>query len=145
VWAGWARSTFAETERPRRKVALKFSPGAFDGGRDAAEPVKTEARSASALNHPNILNGLRDRHGGKPAIHRDGVHRGMTLRALLARGRMNLHNALEIAVQGGLGPSCGTRNRTSYIATSKPENIMLRPDGYAKVLDFGIAKLTSNG
>src|SRR5437660_10244194 len=66
---------------------------------------------------------------------------GMTLRASLARGRMNLHEALEIAVQ--VASALAAAHETGVVHRDiKPENIMLRPDGYAKGLDLGIAKLT---
>src|SRR4029453_5603216 len=65
---------------------------------------------------------------------------GITLRASLARGRMNLHDALGIAVQ--VGSALAAAHRSGVLHRDiKPENVMRRPDGYAKVLDFGLAKL----
>src|SRR5437016_7941004 len=66
---------------------------------------------------------------------------GITLRASLTRERMNLQDALEIAVQVAF--ALAAAHETGVVHRDmKPENIMLRPDGYVKVLDFGIAKLT---
>src|SRR5207248_8842727 len=66
---------------------------------------------------------------------------GITLRASLTRERMNLHDALEITVQ--VASALAAAHETGVVHRDmKPENIMLRPDGYVKVLDFGIAKLT---
>ena len=102
---------------------------------------ETEARTASALNHPNILT-----------VHEIGTQRnrrfiatefieGTTLRRLLAQGRMSLRDALEIAVQ--VASALAAAHASGVVHRDvKPENIMLRPDGYVKVVDFGIAKLT---
>jgi serine/threonine protein kinase/Tfp pilus assembly protein PilF len=102
---------------------------------------KTEARSASALNHPNILTVYEiGAEGNRQFIAMEFIE-GMTLRASLACGRMNLHAALEIAVQAA--SALAAAHETGVVHRDiKPENIMLRPDGYVKVLDFGIAKLT---
>src|SRR5438093_8431408 len=95
---------------------------------------------ASALNHPNILTVYEIAAEGDRQFIATEFIEGMTLRALLARGKMNLHDALEIAVQ--VASALAAAHETGIVHRDiKPENIMLRPDGYAKVLDFGIAKL----
>src|SRR5204863_73981 len=66
---------------------------------------------------------------------------GVTLRAALARGRMSVHDALEVAVQ--VASALAAAHKAGVVHRDiKPENIMIRPDGYVKVLDFGLAKLT---
>jgi serine/threonine-protein kinase len=138
---GMGEVYLARDELLGRKVALKFLPEHLTAEATQLNRFKTEARTASALNHPNILT-----------VHEIGAENtrqfiatefieGITLRALLARGRMNLHDALEIAVQ--VASALDAAHETGVVHRDiKPENIMLRPDGYAKVLDFGIAKLT---
>jgi serine/threonine protein kinase/tetratricopeptide (TPR) repeat protein len=124
---GMGEVYLARDERLGRKVALKLLPERLTVDETQLSRFKTEARSASALNHPNILTVYEiGAEGNRQFIATEFIE-GMTLRASLACGRMNLHAALEIAV---------------VHRDIKPENIMLRPDGYAKVLDFGIAKLT---
>src|SRR4029077_5705282 len=102
---------------------------------------KTEARAASALNHPNILTVYEiGAEGNRQFIATEFIE-GITLRSSIERGRMNLYAALEIAVQ--VASALAAAHETGVVHRDiKPENIMLRPDGYAKVLDFGIAKLT---
>src|SRR5205814_4195940 len=101
---------------------------------------KTEARSASALNHPNILTVYEiGAEGDRQFIATEFIE-GITLRALVARGRITPHTALEIAVQ--VASALAAAHEAGVVHRDiKPENIMLRPDGYVKVLDFGIAKL----
>jgi serine/threonine protein kinase/Tfp pilus assembly protein PilF len=102
---------------------------------------ETEARSASALNHPNILTVYEIGSDGDRQFIAMEFIEGVTLRASLAGDRMNLFNALGIAVQ--VASALGAAHEAGVVHRDvKPENIMLRPDGYAKVLDFGIAKLT---
>src|SRR5437588_418483 len=131
----------ARDERLGRKVALKLLPERLTVDETQLSRFKTEARSASALNHPNILTVYEiGAEGNRQFIATEFIE-GMTLRASLACGRMNLHAALEIAVQ--VASALAAAHETGVVHRDiKPENIMLRPDGYAKVLDFGIAKLT---
>src|SRR5437764_1042217 len=128
-------------ERLCRKVALKLLAERLTVDETQLRRFKTEARSASALNHPNILTVYEiGTEGNRQFIATEFIE-GMTLRASLARGRINLHAALEIAMQ--VASALAAAHEAGVVHRDiKPENIMLRPDGYAKVLDFGIAKLT---
>src|SRR5216117_4518968 len=130
----------ARDERLGRKVALKFLPERLTVDKTQLSRFKSEARTASALNHPNILTVYEIGADGNRHFIATEFIEGMTLRALLARGRMNLRDALEIAMQ--VASALAAAHETGVVHRDiKPENIMLRPDGYAKVLDFGIAKL----
>src|SRR5438876_6422022 len=131
----------ARDERLGRKVALKFLPERLTADETQLSRFKTEARTASALNHPNILTVYEIGVNGNRQFIATEFIEGMTLRASLARGRINLPNALEIAVQ--VASALAAAHEAGVVHRDiKPENIMLRPDGYAKVLDLGIAKLT---
>jgi len=138
---GMGEVYLARDERLGRKVALKLLPERLTADETQLSRFKTEARSASALNHPNILTVYEiGAEGNRQFIATEFIE-GMTLRASLACGRMNLHAAVEIAVQ--VASALAAAHETGVVHRDiKPENIMLRPDGYAKVLDFGIAKLT---
>ena len=137
---GMGEVYLARDERLGRKVALKLLPERLTADETQLSRFKTEARMASALNHPNILTVYEiGAEGDRQFIATEFIE-GMTLRASLARGKMNLHDALEIAVQ--VASALAAAHETGIVHRDiKPENIMLRPDGYAKVLDFGIAKL----
>ena len=138
---GMGEVYLARDELLGRKVALKLLPEHLTEDETQLSRFKTEARTASALNHPNILTVHEiGAEGNRHFIATEFIE-GITLRALLRRGRMNLHDALEIAVQ--VASALAAAHETGVVHRDiKPENIMLRPDGYAKVLDFGIAKLT---
>src|SRR5438067_2798772 len=137
---GMGEVYLARDERLGRKAALKLLPDSLTTDETQLSRFKNEARTASSLNHPNILTVYEiGAEGNRQFIATEFIE-GMTLRASLARGRMNLHNALEIAVQ--VASALAAAHETGVVHRDiKPENIMLRPDGYAKVLDFGIAKL----
>src|SRR3954447_17793565 len=137
---GMGEVYLARDERLGRKAALKLLPNSLTIDETQLGRFKNEARSASALNHPNILTVYEiGAEGNRQFIATEFIE-GMTLRASLVRGRMNLHNALEIAVQ--VASALAAAHETGVVHRDiKPENIMLRPDGYVKVLDFGIAKL----
>src|SRR5881409_2089522 len=138
---GMGEVYLARDEQLGRKVALKLLPEHMTANETQLSRFKTEARTASALNHPNILTVYEISVEGNRHFIATEFIEGITLRASLARGRMNLQDALEIAVQ--VASALAAAHETGVVHRDiKPENIMLRPDGYAKVLDFGIAKLT---
>src|SRR5262249_20167046 len=138
---GMGEVYLAHDERLRRKVALKFLPERLMTDKTQLSRFKSEARSASALNHPNILTVYEiGAEGNRHFIATEFIE-GITLRAALARGRMSVHEALEVALQ--VASALAAAHETGIVHRDiKPENIMLRRDGYVKVLDFGIAKLS---
>src|SRR6266545_406426 len=138
---GMGEVYLARDERLGRKAALKLLPESLTTDETQLSRFKNEARTASSLNHPNILTVYEiGTEGNRQFIATEFIE-GITLRASLARGRIMPHAALEIAVQ--MASALAAAHETGVVHRDiKPENIMLRPDGYAKVLDFGIAKLT---
>ncbi|PYK74723.1 MAG: hypothetical protein DME42_04130 [Verrucomicrobia bacterium] len=127
-----------------RKAALKLLPEHLPADEAQLSRFKGEARSASALNHPNILTVYEIGAEGNRQFIATELIEGATLRASLVEGRMELRAALEIAVQ--VASALAAAHEAGVVHRDiKPENIMLRPDGYVKVLDFGIAKLTQEG
>ena len=138
---GMGEVYLARDERLGRKAALKLLPDNLTIDEAQLSRFKNEARSASALNHPNILTVYEiGAEGDRQFIAMEFIE-GVTLRASITCGRINPHAALEIAVQ--VASALAAAHQAGVVHRDiKPENIMLRPDGYVKVLDFGIAKLT---
>src|SRR3954471_8239911 len=138
---GMGEVYLARDERPGRKAALKLLPDSLTTDETQLSRFKNEARSASALNHPNILTVYEiGAEGDRQFIATEFIE-GVTLRASITCGRIKPHAALEIAVQ--VASALAAAHEAGVVHRDiKPENIMLRPDGYVKVLDFGIAKLT---
>jgi len=130
----------AEDQRLGRKLALKVLLIGEVGDSDRVRRFEQEARAVSALNHPNILT-LYDvgRVGGMHFIATEYVD-GETLRDRLRRTPLSRIDACEVALQVGAALSAAHRSGIVH-RDIKPENVMVRRDGYVKVLDFGIAKL----
>src|SRR5215469_5808446 len=140
---GMGEVYLAEDTALRRKVALKLLSGEYTRNQDALRRFVHEAQAASALNHPNILTihefGQQD---GVQFIATEFVE-GQTLRQRIAAGNIELVEALDIAMQ--VAAALGAAHHSGIVHRDvKPENIMVRPDGYVKVLDFGVAKLSEN-
>ncbi|HZR06609.1 MAG TPA: protein kinase [Candidatus Udaeobacter sp.] len=138
---GMGEVYLARDGRLGRKVALKLLPVELMADQIQVSRFKTEARAASALNHPNILTVYEISSEGDRQFIATEFIEGVTLRARLAQGRINLGDTLEVAVQVASGLTAAHEAGVVH-RDIKPENIMLRPDGYVKVLDFGIAKLS---
>jgi serine/threonine protein kinase len=125
-----------------REIAVKVLPSATASDPDRRQRFELEARSASALNHPNILT-IYDIGESDGAVYiAMELVEGKTLRELVVSGEpVPTKRLLDIAVQTAEGlakaHSAGIVHRDL-----KPENIMISKDGFAKILDFGLAKLT---
>ena len=137
---GMGEVYLAQDPRLGRKLALKFLPQEFTRDRSRVQRFKQEARAASALNHPNIITIFEiDQINDVHFIAAEFID-GQTLRRRLKCGAAPLSEALDVSVQVA---SALAEAHAAGIAHRdiKPENVMLRRDGYVKVLDFGLAKL----
>ena len=123
-----------------RKAALKLLPSRFTGDAERLTRFEQEARAVVALNHPNIVTVYEIGEDDSSHYIASELIEGETLRQRLARGRMELDEAIDVAIQ--VATALAAAHQAGIVHRDiKPENIMLRPDGYVKVLDFGIAKL----
>ena len=124
-----------------RDVAVKVLPEAVAADAGRRQRFEQEARSASALNHPNILTIYDiDAADGRTYIAMELIE-GRTLRELVASGEpLPTRKLLDVATQTAEGlakaHSAGIVHRDL-----KPENLMVSKDGFVKILDFGLAKL----
>jgi serine/threonine protein kinase/Tol biopolymer transport system component len=131
----------ARDTRLQRDVAIKVLPAGFSTDPERLARFEREARAAAALNHPNIL-AVYDigQHDGLPYIVSELLE-GETLRERLNGGSIPIRKAVEYAVQIADGLAAA-HERGIVHRDLKPENIFVTVDGRAKILDFGLAKLT---
>jgi len=123
-----------------REVAIKVLHSGAAASSDRVRRFMQEAKAASALNHPNVA------HVYEVGSH-DGLHfivmeivEGETLRDRLARGPLSIDDTLDLGLQ--ISAALGAAHKAGIVHRDiKPENVIIHPDGYAKVLDFGLAKL----
>ncbi|MBS1811212.1 MAG: protein kinase [Acidobacteria bacterium] len=138
---GMGEVYLAEDTRLKRKVALKILPNEFTADSERLRRFEQEALTTSALNHPNIIT-----------IHEigtfDSTHyittefiEGDTVRDRMSLEKLSLVSTLDIMIQTA-NALAAAHDAGIVHRDIKPENIMLRRDGYVKVLDFGIAKLS---
>ncbi len=136
---GMGEVYLAHDAKLKRHVALKILPPQFISDPEYVKRFEREARAISALNHPNLITiydiGNSD---GVQFIATEFVA-GKTVRELLGDG-LQMKDALSIATQ--VAEALGAAHHAGVLHRDiKPENIMVRPDGYVKILDFGLAKL----
>jgi TolB-like protein/Tfp pilus assembly protein PilF len=132
-----------EDTKLRRKAALKILSLEFTRNESQLHRFEQEAIATSALNHPNILTIYEV--GSEEGTHFIATEfiEGVTLRERLGHDRMTVSEILDASVQ--IASAIASAHKAGIIHRDiKPENIMVRPDGYVKVLDFGIAKLTQS-
>jgi serine/threonine-protein kinase len=138
---GMGEVYLAEDTRLNRPVALKLLHTQLTDDDARIHRLLKEAQTASALNHPNIVTvyGVEQSDDRLQLMATEYVE-GRTLRRRMSEGRMSVAEAVAIAVQ--VGRALVAAHEAGVIHHDiKPENIMVRPDGIVKVLDFGIAKL----
>ncbi len=130
----------AYDEKLHRIVALKLLPPEYLSQADRRRRFLQEARAASALNHPHILTVYEvGEDDGKPYMAMEYVE-GETLREKIKARALQLRQSLEIAIQ--IAEGLARAHEAGIVHRDlKPENLMIRRDGYAKILDFGLAKL----
>jgi serine/threonine protein kinase/tetratricopeptide (TPR) repeat protein len=125
-----------------RKVAIKLLPVRLSGDKETLARFTREARSASALNHPNIVTihevGI-DQGSGSPYIVMEYID-GRDLRSLISNGPLPNRKTLDIAAQIADGLAAAHEQGIVH-RDLKPENVMMTKDGYVKILDFGLAKI----
>jgi eukaryotic-like serine/threonine-protein kinase len=132
----------ASDQRLGRDVALKILKPSLAHDQDRLRRFEQEARAAAALNHPNIV-AIFDigMHDGGPYIVSELLE-GHTLRERLLNGPVHRRQAIDYATQIAQGLVAAHEKRIVH-RDLKPENLFITKDGRVKILDFGIAKLTS--
>jgi serine/threonine-protein kinase len=139
--SGGMGEVYQATDRMGREVALKVLAPRLVADRQHVMRFLQEARAVLALNHPNIVTVYDIGEADGTYYIASELIEGETLRSVLARGALPLDLVLDVACQACTALAAAHEKGIVH-RDIKPENVMLRSDGYVKVLDFGIAKLT---
>jgi eukaryotic-like serine/threonine-protein kinase len=137
---GMGEVYLADDLRLKRNVALKLLPPHYTVNPDRVGRFEREARAASALNHPNIVTIYEIGQANSTHFIATEFVDGKTLRQLINEKPLTLGEALNVVIQVA-GALIGAHAARIVHRDIKPENIMIRADGYVKILDFGLAKL----
>jgi eukaryotic-like serine/threonine-protein kinase len=137
---GMGEVYLAIDERTDRRVALKLLPDYFNNDPQRVHRFQQEARALLTLNHPNIVTTYEVGDVDGVSFIASEFIEGETLRQVLAQRQPSTREALDLITQ--IANALAAAHDAGIVHRDiKPENIMLRPDGYVKVLDFGVAKL----
>ena len=131
----------ARDTRLGREVAIKVLPAALSGDPERLKRFEREARSASSLNHPNIVTIYDIGSADSVSYIAMELVQGEPLRAVLAEGALPTKRLLQIGAQ--IAEGLAKAHAAGIVHRDlKPENVMVTEDGLVKILDFGLAKLT---
>ena len=131
----------ARDTRLGRDVAVKVLPSSLAATPERVARFEREARSASALNHPNIVTIYEFGSSDSGAFIAMELVKGDSLRAALLEGALTTRRLLQIAIEVAEGLAKAHASGIVH-RDLKPENLMVTEEGHVKVLDFGLAKLT---
>lgn len=138
---GMGEVYLAEDKMLDRRVALKILPADVAADTRRIRLFMNEAKAASALNHPNILTIYEIGEFNNTHFISTELVEGETLRELIKSRSLDLRETLDIAIQ--MASALAAAHAAGIVHRDiKPENVMLRRDGFVKILDFGLAKLS---